>query len=197
MEQLLTLDPANIRLRNDSIQDAVSKERSRLLRFIRKKVSSDEDAEDILQDVLYQFVNATRLDIIDKAAAWLFRAANNKIIDWYRKRKTVSIEKINGYLSENDDDLPLRMEDMLFDPSEDPDVLYMRSTVWPLFSEALEEMPEDQSNVFIMHELEKLSFKEISDITGVPVNTLISRKRYAVLYLRERLQELYTEFFDK
>jgi RNA polymerase sigma factor (sigma-70 family) len=196
MEQILIIDPISIRLRNDSIQQAIKKERSRLLRFIRRKVTSDEDAEDILQDVLYQFLNVTQFDIIDKSAAWLFKAANNKIIDWYRKRKTVSLEKINSYLGNNDDDVPLRVEDMLFDPSEDPDVLYMRSTVWPLLSEALDEMSEEQSSVFVMHEIEKLSFKEISEITGAPVNTLISRKHYAVMYLRERLQELYEEFFN-
>jgi RNA polymerase sigma factor (sigma-70 family) len=196
MEQILIIDPISIRLRNDSIKQAVKKERSRLLRFIRRKVTSDEDAEDILQDVLYQFLNVTQFDIIDKSAAWLFKAANNKIIDWYRKRKTVSLEKINSYLGNNDDDVPLRVEDMLFDPSEDPDVLYMRSTVWPLLSEALDEMSEEQSSVFVMHEIEKLSFKEISEITGAPVNTLISRKHYAVMYLRERLQELYEEFFN-
>jgi RNA polymerase sigma factor (sigma-70 family) len=199
MEQVLTIDPMSIQSRNDSIQQAVRKERSRLLRFIRRKVSSDEDAEDILQDVLYQFVNAAQFDFIDKTAAWLFKTANNRIIDWYRKHKPVSLDKLNDYQTDKSDEnnMPIRLEDILFDPTEDPDLLYLRSTVWPLLSEALDEMPEEQSSVFIMHELEKLSFKEIAELTGAPVNTLISRKRYAVMFLRERLQELYNEFFNE
>lgn len=199
MEQILTIDPMSVQLRNDSIKRTIHQERSKLLRFIRRRVATDEDAEDILQDVLYQFVNATQFDFIDKTASWLFKAANNRIIDWYRKRKPVSLDKL--YENRADDqvetNLPLRLEDILFDPVDNPDMLFLRSTVWPMLSEALDEMPEEQSKVFVMHELEDLSFKEIAEITGVPVNTLISRKRYAILFLRERLQDLYDEFFNE
>ncbi len=199
MEQILTIDPMSVQLRNDSIKRTIHQERSKLLRFIRRRVATDEDAEDILQDVLYQFVNATQFDFIDKTASWLFKAANNRIIDWYRKRKPVSLDKL--YENRADDqvetNLPLRLEDILFDPVDNPDMLFLRSTVWPMLSEALDEMPEEQSKVFVMHELEDLSFKEIAEITGVLVNTLISRKRYAILFLRERLQDLYDEFFNE
>ena len=187
----------SIQARNESIQRTVHKERKKLLSFIRRKVSSDEDAEDILQEVFYQFVNTMQVGVIDKAASWLFRVANNKIIDWYRKNKPTTFNKINSIRTPESDesDIPLQLEDILFDPAENPDNLYLRSTVWSLLSEALDEMPEEQSEVFIMHELEDKSFIDISELTGVPVNTLISRKRYAIVYLRERLQELYDEFF--
>jgi RNA polymerase sigma factor (sigma-70 family) len=200
MEQILTLNAMSAEARNKSIQQTVRKERTRLLSFIRSKVASDEDAEDILQDVFYQFVNTMQFGLIEKAAAWLFTAANNRIIDWYRKSKPITFNKLilqeNGKTND-EEDLPLRLEDMLFDPTEDPEELYLRSTVWPMLSEVLEELPEEQRDVFILHELEDLSFKEIAEITGIPVNTLISRKRYAVLFLRERLQELYNEFITE
>jgi RNA polymerase sigma factor (sigma-70 family) len=199
MEQILTIDAMSARTRNDSIQRTVSKERKRLLSFIRSRVSNDEDAEDILQDVFYQFANTMQFDFIDKAAAWLFKAANNKIIDWYRKRKPVTFNKLllRDSTKKDEEELPLQLEDILFDPTEDPDLLYLRSTVWPLLSEALDELPEEQREVFIMHELEDIGFKEIAQMTDVPVNTLISRKRYAVLFLREKLQDLYNEFFNE
>jgi len=195
MEQILTIDEMIARQRNESIQDTVRRERKKLLGFIRSKVTSDEDAEDILQDVWYQFVNTMQDGIIDKAVSWLFKVANNRIIDWYRKRRPVTFNKL---MSEEDgDDIPLQLEDALFDPSENPDDLYVRSTVWPLLSDALDELPAEQKEVFVMHELEDISFNEISEITGIPVNTLLSRKRYAVLFLREKLQHLYDEFFDE
>ncbi len=199
MEQALTLNPMSIQARNKTVQETIQKERNRLLNYIRRRISNRADAEDILQDVLYQFTNATQLDVIDKAAAWLYKAASNKIIDWYRKNRPLSLEAINENRADEtmEDDLPLRLEDILFDPTENPDTLYLRSTIWPLLTEVLEELPEEQSSVFVMHELEDMNFKEIAAMTGVPVNTLISRKRYAVLYLRERLQDLYNEFFNE
>jgi len=199
MEQTLTIFPMSAQARNDSIQRTVHKERKKLLSFIRMKVSSDEDAEDILQDVFYQFVNTMQVGVIDKAASWLFRVANNRIIDWYRKNRPETFNKliVQPAPETEDTDSPIQLEDILFDPTENPDTLYLRSTVWSLLSEALDEMPEEQSEVFVMHELDDKSFKEIAEITGVPVNTLISRKRYAILYLREKLQELYNEFFNE
>jgi RNA polymerase sigma factor (sigma-70 family) len=199
MEQILTINSVSAQARNESIQHTVHKEQKKLLNFIRSKVSTDEDAEDILQDVFYQFVSTMQFDIIDRAASWLFKTANNKIIDWYRKRRPVTFNKlvVQATAVKEEDDLPLQLEDLLFDPTENPDILYLRSTVWPLLTEALEEMPEEQREVFVMHELENLSFKEIAGMTGISVNTLISRKRYAVLYLREKMQELYDEFFNE
>lgn len=151
-----------------------------------------------MQDVLYQFFNTTRTEAIENTTAWLYRVAGNKIIDWYRKRKTLSLEQINSMHNESDEDnIPLHLEDMLFDPKENPDVLYLRSTVWPLLADTLDELPEEQKEVFVMNELEGKSFKEISELTGISINTLLSRKRYAMLYLREQLADLYEEFFDR
>jgi RNA polymerase sigma factor (sigma-70 family) len=198
MEQTLILHPMTAESRNEYIQKTVNKEHKNLLGFIRKRVWSEADAEDILQDVFYQFVSVMQLDIIEQAASWLFKVASNKIIDWYRKRKPVSLDEINASFAINDEDTypPLQLEDILFDPVESPDEHYLRSTIWPLLSEALDELPAEQHEVFILHELEDKSFKEIAEITGVPVNTLISRKRYAILYLREHLQELYDEYLQ-
>lgn len=173
-----------------AIDRAVRTERKRLLDFIRRRVRSEEDAEDILQDVFYQLaVTYTITEPIEQLSAWLFKVARNKIIDWYRKRKTESLPKSN-----NDSELPLNLEDILFDPKETPDRVFSRSMVWTELADALDDLPEEQSEVFVMHELEGKSFKEISEETGEPINTLLSRKHYAVLFLRERLQELYNEF---
>ena len=172
------------------IERTTHQERERLLGFIKKRVRNDSDAEDIVQDVFYQFAMSYSVtEPIEKVTAWLFRVARNKVIDWYRRRhlKTVSLET-------RDDEGPLTLEEILFDTGQDPDKLYARSVVWTELADALEELPEEQREVFVLHELEGKSFKEIADLTGEPVNTLLSRKRYAVLYLRERLQDLYDEF---
>jgi RNA polymerase sigma factor (sigma-70 family) len=199
MEQILILNPMSVEARNESIEHTVHKERKKLLNYIRKKVPSDEDAEDILQDVFYQFTSTMQFDFIDRAAAWLFKAANNKIIDWYRKSRPVTFNKLILGNTNNapDDNVPIQLADILFDPTENPDTLYLRSMLWPMLTEILDELPEEQREVFVMHELEDVSFRELAEMTGTPVNTLISRKRYAVLYLRERLQGLYDEFFKE
>jgi RNA polymerase sigma factor (sigma-70 family) len=183
--------------RDDFMLKTIDRERGRLKNFIRKRVSNNEDAEDILQDVFFQFVNMMQLENIEKAASWLFKVAGNRITDWYRKRRPVSLESLRRKQADDDPFFPLFLEDLLYDPDEDPDKLYLRSTVWPLLADALEELPDEQRDVFVMHELQDLSFKEISEITGTPVNTLITRKRYAILILRERLKELYEEFFTE
>jgi RNA polymerase sigma factor (sigma-70 family) len=181
-----------------AMEDAIVKEGARLRNFIRRKVPSLEDAEDILQDVYYQFVQLMQLETIDKAASWLYKVAGYRITDWYRKRKTLSLESMRtGRSKEEEEEGPLMLQDILYDPADEPDQLYIRSTVWPLLTDALEDLPEEQREVFVMHELENIPFKEISRLTGVPVNTLISRKRYAVLYLRDQLQELYNEYFNE
>jgi len=199
MEQILTIETMSARARNEAIQQTVRRERKKLFGFIRSKVASDEDAEDILQDVWYQFVNTMQSDLIDKAVSWLFKVANNRIIDWYRKRRPVTFNRLMAEerASSGEDDIPLQLEDALYDPAENPDELYQRSMLWPLLSEALDEMPPEQKEVFVMNELEDIPFREISEITGITLNTLLSRKRYAVLFLRERLQDLYDEFFNE
>jgi RNA polymerase sigma factor (sigma-70 family) len=165
-------------------------ERKRLFEFIRRRVRSEADAEDILADVFYQMLASYSVtEPIEKMTAWLLTVARNKIIDWYRKRKPESFRQ-----RDDESMLPLNLEDILFDPRQDPDELYTRSLVWAELADALDELPDEQREVFVMHELEGKSFKEIAEITGKPINTLLSRKRYAVLFLREALQELYEDF---
>ena len=169
---------------------AFRSERKRLFDFIRRRVRTEADAEDILADVFYQLVESYNVtEPIEKMASWLLTVARNKIIDWYRKRKPESFRQRTDESS-----MPLNLEDTLFDPRQNPDVLYARSLVWTELADALDDLPDEQREVFIMHELEGKSFKEIAELTGEPVNTLLSRKRYAVLYLREALQELYDDF---
>lgn len=165
-------------------------ERKRLFDFIRRRVRTNEDAEDIMEDVFFQLLSSTSVtEPIEKMTSWLFTVARNKVIDWYRKKRPESLPR-----DLDDPSLPLNLEDILYDPTQNPDQVYARSLVWTELAEALDELPEEQKQVFVMHELEGKSFKEIAEITGEPQNTLLSRKRYAVLYLREQLQELYDEF---
>jgi RNA polymerase sigma factor (sigma-70 family) len=177
-------------IRNAGISDTVRKERRRLLDFIRRRVGSDEDAEDILQDVFYQ-LTASYSQPIEQLSAWLFSVARNRIVDWYRKRKTGQAAESGG---SGEEDGASSLEEMLPDPGGGPDAAYARSLVWEELEEALEDLPEAQRLVFIRHELDGRSFKEIAEETGESINTLLSRKRYAVLFLRERLQELYDDF---
>ena len=172
-----------------AIEQAVRFERKRLFDFIRRRIRNEADAEDILQDVFYQLVTSYSVtEPIEKLTAWLFTVARNKIVDLYRKRKPGRFPSDEGGPSQ-----PLNLEEILFDPSQHPDEVYVRSRVWTELADALDELPEKQREVFVMHELEGRSFKDIADETGESINTLLSRKRYAVLYLRERLQELYQE----
>ena len=176
---------------------AFRSDRRRLFDFIRRRVRTEADAEDILADVFYQMVASYSVtEPIEKMTSWLLTVARNKIIDWYRKRKPESFRQREDE-SALPSNLPLNLEDILFDPGQNPDVLYERSQLWTELADALEDLPVEQRDVFIMHELEGISFKEIAEITGEPVNTLLSRKRYAVLYLREALQELYDEFYNE
>lgn len=177
---------------NKEIQQTISGERQRLLGFIRQRVPSLSDAEDVLQEVFYELVEMYRLTKpIDQTVGWLFTVARNKINDFYRKRKTDALEEVMHETEEDEENLSLF--DILPDSStQDP---MMQETILEALSEALEELPTHQRFVFEMHELEDKSFKEISAITGVKVNELISEKRQAVLFLRDRLRYLYEDLF--
>ena len=168
---------------------------SRLRGFIQKRVRNSEDAEDILQEVYYQLADADRLlKPIDQMAAWLFTVARNRITDLYRKKKTESMPE---YMAETEDDnLFAELSDLMFDNGSTPEDDYLRSLVWIELEKALGELPLEQRQVFEHTEMQGLSFKTISEQTGVPVNTLISRKHYAVLVLRERLQLIYDELIN-
>jgi RNA polymerase sigma factor (sigma-70 family) len=176
------------------ISEVVKQERSRLRNFIRRRVPDPRDAEDILQDVFYELVEANRLLMpIEHITGWLFRVARNRIIDLFRKKKPESFSDTAVARDDDDDELPM-FEDLLPSPDAGPEALYARSVLLDELESALDELPEEQREVFIAHELEERSFKEIAAETGVSVNTLLSRKRYAVLRLRERLQSIYDEF---
>ena len=176
------------------ISDVVKREQSRLRNFIRRRVPDPRDAEDILQDVFYELLEANRLLMpIEHVTGWLFRVARNRITDLFRKKKP---ESFSDAAAPNDDDADqfLRFEDLLPSPEAGPEALYARNVLLDELELALEELPEEQREVFVAHELEGRSFKEMAAETGVSVNTLLSRKRYAVLHLRERLQSIYDEF---
>lgn len=177
------------------IADAIKSYGARLQGFIRKRVQNSEDAEDILQEVYYQLAEADRLlKPIDQMAAWLFTVARNRITDLYRKKKTTSLPEFFG---DKDEDNPMiELKELMFDEGSTPETEYLRSLVWTELDKILSELPEEQRQVFELTELKGFSFKEISKQTGVPVNTLISRKRYAVLVLRERLQHIYNELVN-
>jgi len=178
--------------RNRPISEIIEEERSRLLNFIRRRVPNSSDAEDIVQEVFYELVRANRLLMpIEHVTGWLFRVARNRITDLFRKKKT---ETFSGAAVENNDGEELRIEDLLPSPEAGPEALYFRNVLLDELELALGELPEEQREVFVAHELEGRSFKEIAARTGVGVNTLLSRKRYAVLHLRERLQGIYDEF---
>ena len=172
------------------ITEVVKREQSRLRNFIRRRVPDEFDAEDVLQDVFYRLVEANRLLMpIDHMTCWLFRVARNRITDLFRKKKP---ENFSDVAVETAHDT-LLLEDLLPSPDAGPDALYARSVLLDELEDALDELPEEQRQVFIGHEIEGLSFKEMAVETGVSVNTLLGRKRNAVLHLRERLQGVYDE----
>ena len=173
--------------KDSEISAVVVREQSRLGNFIRTRVGDPAEAEDILQDVFYEFVEEYRLpESIEQASAWLFRVARNRIIDRFRKKKPVS-------LSEAGDEEDYRLDLALPSPDAGPEAEYARALLLDALREALDELPEAQREVFVEHELDGRSFKEMAARTGVAVNTLLARKRYAVLHLRERLQTVYDE----
>jgi RNA polymerase sigma factor (sigma-70 family) len=177
------------------ITEVVEREQSRLRNFIRRRVPDPLDAEDILQDVFYELVEANRLLMpIEHVTGWLFRVARNRIVDLFRKKKPESFRDAAVVRNDDaDEELPT-FEDLMPSPDAGPEALYARSVLLNELELAVDELPEEQRKVFVAHELEGRSFKEIAAETGVSVNTLLSRKRYAVQHLRERLQNIYDEF---
>ena len=176
------------------ISEVVEREQSRLRNFIRRRVPELRDAEDILQDVFYELVEANRLLMpIEHVSGWLFRVARNRIIDFFRKKKP---ERFGDPVVADEGDQLLQLEEVLPSPDAGPEALYARKVLLDELELAVSELPEVQREVFVAHEVEGRSFKEIAAETGVSVNTLLSRKRYAVRRLRERLQRIYDEFTD-
>jgi RNA polymerase sigma factor (sigma-70 family) len=176
---------------DDGITAVVLRERSRLGHFIRRRIFDAADAEDILQDVFYEFVAVHRLPAsIEQASTWLFRVARNRIIDRLRKKREQSASQPAG---NSDDDDELRLDLALPSPDAGPEADYARSVLLTTLQRALDDLPQNQREVFVAHELEGRSFKELAAHSGVPVNTLLGRKRYAVLFLRARLQTIYDE----
>lgn len=174
------------------ISEIVAGERSRLRNFIRRRVPDPSDVEDIVQEVFYELVEANRLLMpIEHVTGWLFRVARNRITDLLRRRRP---ESFGGRGGEGEDGEPPGVEDLLPSPDAGPEALYVRGVLLDELEHALDELPAEQREVFIAHELEGRSFKELSAETGVGVNTLLSRKRYAVLHLRARLRNIYDEF---
>jgi RNA polymerase sigma factor (sigma-70 family) len=177
---------------NQRIAETVEREQARLRSFIRRRVPDRSDAEDILQEVFYEFVEAYRLmKPIERAGAWLFQVARNRIIDLFRKKKLGSI---NEPVALSDDGEALLLEDLLPSPEAGPEAAFARNVLIEELEDALEELPVEQRQVFIAHEIEGRSFKEIAAETGLGINTLLSRKRYAVLFLRRRLEAIHGEF---
>jgi RNA polymerase sigma factor (sigma-70 family) len=175
------------------IAEIVRRERSRLRNFIRRRVPDPRDAEDILQDVFYKLVEANRLLMpIDHVTGWLFRVARNRITDLFRKKTPASFSDVAAAGEGDEDDL-LPLEDLLPSPDAGPDALYARQVLLDELDLAIDELPAEQREVFVAHEVDGKSFKEMAALTGVSVNTLLSRKRYAVLHLRKRLQSIYDE----
>ena len=174
------------------ISDVVKREQSRLRNFIRRRMPDPRDAEDILQDVFYELVEANRLLMpIEHVTGWLFRVARNRITDLVRRKKPESFS--DTAVADADDEL-LRLDDLLPSPDAGPEALYARNLLLDELELAVAELPEEQRVVFVAHELEGRSFNEIAAESGVSVNTLLSRKRYAVRHLRARLQDIYDEF---
>ena len=177
---------------NRRISEVVKQEQSRLRNFIRRRVPDPRDAEDILQEVFYELVEANRLLMpIEHATGWLFRVARNRITDLFRKKTPESFS--DAAVADDEEEL-LHLEDLLPSPDAGPDALYARSVLLDELESALDELPDEQRELFVGHELEGRSFKQMAAETGVSVNTLLSRKRYAVLHLRERLRSIYDEF---
>ena len=190
MKDAASLEPMALE-QDQRIAEVLKREQARLRSFIRRRVPDPGDAEDILQDVFYALVEANRMLMpIEHVTGWLFRVARNRITDLFRKRKPQSFS--DTAVADEDDEL-LSLEDLLPSPDSGPEALFARNVLLDELESAVYELPKEQREVFVAHELEGQSFKEMAAETGVSVNTLLSRKRYAVLRLRERLQDVYDD----
>ena len=177
------------------ISEVVKREQSRLGNFIRRRVPDPRDAEDILQDVFYTLVEANRLLMpIEHVTGWLFTVARNRIIDFFRKKQP---ERFSDTALADEEGEPIALEELLPSPDAGPDALYARNVLLDELEDALDELPAEQREVFVAHEIDGRSFKELAAETGVNINTLLARKRYAVLHLRNRLQDIYDEFLNE
>ncbi len=191
MKNAAGLEPMALE-QDQRISDVVRREQSRLRHFIRRRVPDARDAEDIMQDVFFELVEANRLLMpIEHVTGWLFRVARNRITDLFRKKRP---ERFSDIASVDDEDDRLQFEDLLPSPDAGPEALYARHALLDALELAVDELPAEQREVFVAHELEGRTFKEMAAETGVSVNTLLSRKRYAVRHLRERLQNIHDEF---
>jgi len=174
-----------------TIEETVKKERNRLFNFIKRYVSNPDDAEDILQDVFYRLTTGIEeINSLDKITSWLYTVTRNRITDLFRKKKATPSSELSY---QDDEGEKLLLEEILPDTGNTPEDDYMRMAIMDRIMDALDNLPEEQSEAFIMNEIEGLSFREMSESTGVPINTLISRKRYAVIYLKEELRDLFNE----
>lgn len=192
--QALSID-GMVEEQDQRISEAIVREQARLRNFIRSRVPDRLDAEDILQDVFAELVEAYRLmKPIEQVGAWLFRVARNRIIDLFRKKK---FDRLPYETQLESGGAALRLEDLLPSPDASPDQQYDRSVLLEALEDALDELPKEQRDVFMAHEIEGRSFKELAAATGLSVGTLLSRKHYAVLHLRRRLQGLYDELHEK
>jgi RNA polymerase sigma factor (sigma-70 family) len=191
MEEVLSA--SGVTDQNRRLSETIAREQARLRQFIRKRVADDGDAEDILQEVFYELLAAYRLmKPVEQVGAWLFRVARNRIIDLFRSRRPAVLG--NDSMAGTEENTERQWEDWLPSPEAGPEAAYARAVLLEELDAALDELPEEQREVFVAHEIEGQSFKEISQLTGISVNTLLSRKRYAVLQLRRRLRAIYDEF---
>ena len=191
MGQTITIPVTNQPTQN--IIGAVRDYGKRLFSFIRRRVNSDEDAEDILQDVWYQFSNVMNTEPIEQTSAWLYRVARNRIIDKYRRQQPDSLDEM--FADEEEGEFNFR--EILLSENNNPETEQLRNFFWEQLFSALDELPEEQKQVFVWNELEDISFAEIAERTGEKINTLISRKRYAVLHLRKRLEQLHKDIIEQ
>lgn len=193
MSESLTIDA--MEQQDLQIAEVVAKEQTRLRAFIRKRVADASEVDDLLQEVFYELIRAHRLLLpIDYVTGWLYRVARNRITDLFRRKRP---ESFTGAAFEDEEGELLRIEDLLPSPDAGPEALYLRKRLLGELESALASLPAEQRHVFVAHEIEGLSFRELSEETGVNLNTLLARKRYAVLHLRRRLQAIHDEFQAK
>jgi RNA polymerase sigma factor (sigma-70 family) len=191
MQETLTIPAEMTAEQKNNITRVINDYSRRLLGFIRKRVKNDADAQDILQDVFYQFIGNTKP--IEQVTAWLFTVARNKITDRQRKHRPEALEDLYGT---DDNDTSFDWTELFLDNSDNPETEYLRTLFWEALNNALDELPPEQRQVFVLNEIDGVPFKEIAAQTGETVNTLLSRKRYAVLHLRERLRGLKDELLN-